>query len=332
MYPSFVPRPARLFVPLSAPVLLCLLICGIPSTQPHAAPPSSSRTTSSKATPPKPASKNATSKKAAAKKPPAVTVADRLAEVGEEARDRLKPWFEDQDVTYPPAAVTLVGLKDERLLKVYARSQHGEWRFILQYPVAAASGEPGPKLQEGDMQVPEGVYSVTYLNPASLFHLSLALDYPNSFDRLQAKKDKRRNLGGDIMIHGSWYSEGCLAVGDTAAEDLFVLAADTRIRNVRVVITPFDFRISPVEVGSVTDSDQPKWVGELYADLSRELASLSDGISTQAQLVQYADAFPPAPPDDRPPIHILIDLLLEALTTLMDGQTSGTETAEPPRD
>jgi hypothetical protein len=39
------------------------------------------------------------------------------------------------------------------------------------------------------------------------------------------KKDGRKNLGSNIMIHGKNCSVGCLAMGDEAAEELFVLAA-----------------------------------------------------------------------------------------------------------
>jgi murein L,D-transpeptidase YafK len=34
-------------------------------------------------------------------------------------------------------------------------------------------------------------------------------------------------IGGDIMIHGAQVSDGCPAIGDQVAEDLFILAAGT---------------------------------------------------------------------------------------------------------
>ena len=57
-----------------------------------------------------------------------------------------------------------------------------------------------------------------------------------------ASGDGREQLGGDVMIHGMVASIGCLAVGNEAAEDLFVLAAWFGIDNLRVVICPTDFR------------------------------------------------------------------------------------------
>lgn len=127
--------------------------------------------------------------------------------------DRVKALFAAAQVPYPPRSVVLAAFKDERQLELYARGRKGEWRFVHRYPILGASGTLGPKLVEGDRQVPEGIYAVTFLNPNSKFHLSMRLDYPNRFDRAMAAADKRTVLGGDIMIHGSMGSTGCLAMG-----------------------------------------------------------------------------------------------------------------------
>lgn len=112
-----------------------------------------------------------------------------------------------------------------------------------------------------------------YLNPNSVAHLSLALGYPNDFDRAHAEEDGRESaiLGGDIMIHGGSGSVGCLAIGDQAAEDLFVLAADAGWQQAVVVVSPVDFRRStlPADYRPVT-----AWVNQLYAWLRTELGTL----------------------------------------------------------
>src|SRR5204863_8498878 len=64
------------------------------------------------------------------------------------------------------------------------------------------------------LPISEGIYPIESLNPNSRFHLSLRIGYPNAFDRAQAAKEKRTNLGGDIMIHGNSVSIGCLAMGE----------------------------------------------------------------------------------------------------------------------
>lgn len=197
------------------------------------------------------------------------TVAQRLEQYGDAARTRLRPHFAQAGVTYPPRRVTLVGLKQERVLQVYAAVTGGTNRWIRSYRILAASGRPGPKLREGDRQVPEGVYAVESLNPNSRFHLSLRLGYPNAFDREQAATEGRTNLGGDIMIHGSAVSVGCLAVGDEVAEDFFVLAADAGLPNIMVIIAPHDFRTGKA---SPKSDRLPGWVDLLYLRIKQQLA------------------------------------------------------------
>ena len=86
--------------------------------------------------------------------------------------------------------------------------------------------------------MPEGVYRLTHLNPASSYHLSIRVDYPNAFDRARGAEDGRANLGGDIYIHGKAVSIGCLAIGDDNIEELFTLVADTGLANARIVLAP----------------------------------------------------------------------------------------------
>jgi murein L,D-transpeptidase YafK len=170
--------------------------------------------------------------------------------------------------------VVLAAFKQERQLEVYAASPSGPLRFIRAYPIKAASGHLGPKLQEGDCQVPEGLYSIEYLNPNSSYHLSMKIDYPNAFDRMRGTKDGRLQLGGDIMIHGNDVSVGCLAMGDAAAEDLFVLAAQTGIKNISVILSPVDFRVRNLPLISPGAHSLPPWTQDLYPQIRTALQNL----------------------------------------------------------
>jgi hypothetical protein len=199
------------------------------------------------------------------------TVEQRLAQYGPAARERLRPHFERAGVPYPPARVVLLGVKDEKTLHVFAAAPGGELRRITSYPILAASGGPGPKLRRGDRQVPEGVYRVESLNPNSLYHLSLRLNYPNEFDRAMAAADGRTDLGGDIMIHGSTGSVGCLAMGDPASEDLFVLAAETGLENITVVLAPSDPRTGQTPA---VPHRAPAWLLRLYETIIQAAADL----------------------------------------------------------
>lgn len=201
------------------------------------------------------------------------TIEDRVREFGPAVRERILPRFHRAKVKYPPARVVLLGLKRERRLEVYAAGEGEKLRRVMAYPIQGASGQTGPKLREGDCQVPEGVYEVEALNPNSKFHLALRVSYPNEADRKRAAEEGRSKLGGDIMIHGGKASTGCLAMGDEVAEELFVLTAETGRENVKVVLSPVDFRKRKLPRGL----DLPPWTGELYGQLREELRQLPAG-------------------------------------------------------
>ena len=128
--------------------------------------------------------------------------------------------------------------KSERSVEVHAPG----WEAPRIYPMTAFSGTLGTKLREGDGQIPEGIYGIEYLNPNSSYYLSLKVTYPNASDRARAKADGRTNLGGDIMIHGKAVTIGCVPVGDDAVEDIFYFASAVGIKNISVVIAPYDMR------------------------------------------------------------------------------------------
>jgi hypothetical protein len=196
------------------------------------------------------------------------TVSDVIRQYGEGAEARLVQAFSQAGVAYPPARVAFLGLKAERALEVWAFERNG-WHFVMEYPIRAASGTSGPKLRQGDRQVPEGVYRITWLNPNSSFHLSMKLDYPNAFDLRQARQEGRQKPGNDIFIHGNSVSIGCLAMGDRAIEDLFVLTAAVGKENIRVVITPHDPRRVPLPRSL---PNGPTWLPELYEQIEKEFS------------------------------------------------------------
>jgi hypothetical protein len=202
------------------------------------------------------------------------TVADAVARYGGAGRARLKPHFARAGVAYPPRQLALLVFKRERRVAVWARasgaagSQPAGWRFIRDYPILAASGHAGPKLRQGDYQVPEGVYRIEWLNPNSSYHLSMKVSYPNAFDRRMATADRRTNLGGDIFIHGKNVSIGCVALGDPAIEELFTLAADTGPQRIKIVIAPNDLRTG----GAILHETAPQWIGQLYRTVAAALA------------------------------------------------------------
>ncbi len=200
-----------------------------------------------------------------------ISIEDRLCEFGDVVRIRLKKLFFRSKLSYPPESINIVVFKDTNILELYAEKSFNSMSYIKSYEVTAASGTFGPKLMEGDKQVPEGIYQIVSFNPNSNYHLSLRLNYPNEFDKAIACKDKRTNLGGDIMIHGGTRSVGCIAVGDRAIEELFVLAFDVGIEKIKVIICPTDFRQAQIPPSLHIEHE---WINELYKQLEKIVLDL----------------------------------------------------------
>jgi len=195
------------------------------------------------------------------------TVENVLNQLGPKIDSHLKPFFDRVGVEYPPSQITLIGLKEEMKLELWA-AKGDTWVHVRTYDVFAASGVQGPKQKQGDRQVPEGIYQITALNPNSNYHLSMKLNYPNSYDLEMARNDRRSNLGGDIYIHGNAKSIGCLAIGNAAIEELFVLIAKMGTANVTVLLAPYDLRSGNPNVYLRSD---PAWLPTLYANLVQEM-------------------------------------------------------------
>lgn len=191
--------------------------------------------------------------------------------LGPPVEKRLRPLFAQAGVSYPPERLTLLALKEEKRLEIFAGRHEEPMKLVTSYPILAASGSAGPKLKEGDKQVPEGFYRIELLNPNSSYHLSLRVNYPNPDDLARAKEEGRdlANLGGDIMIHGGTGSSGCLAMGDPAIEEIFILVAQTGLDRTELVIAPWDFRtVTNREI----PASAPAWTGALHERLQKDLA------------------------------------------------------------
>tara|TARA_R110000868_G_scaffold96434_1_gene265385 strand:- start:9633 stop:10391 length:759 start_codon:yes stop_codon:yes gene_type:complete len=104
-------------------------------------------------------------------------------------------------------------------LTAFVASQNGQFQAFRTWPVCSVSGGLGPKLREGDEQAPEGFYSVKpeAMNPASTYHLSFNLGFPNAYDRAQGR------TGSFLMVHGSCVSIGCFAMTDAGMEEIWTL-------------------------------------------------------------------------------------------------------------
>jgi len=198
------------------------------------------------------------------------TLQEAIQEYGPTAERRLQQRFAQAGLIYPPQRISLLGLKQERRLELWAVDTNDQVTFVYAYPIQAASGEAGPKLREGDHQVPEGRYQIEGLNPNSSFHLSLKLNYPNAADWAQAKRDGRPPPGSNLFIHGKAQSVGCLAMGDDAIEELFTLVHRIGPEHSEVLIAPKDPRQYALLTLPVA---QTPWIAERYRELELAFAA-----------------------------------------------------------
>lgn len=136
------------------------------------------------------------------------------------------------------APVYLRLTKEPAALTAYVANAEGVYEPFRSWPVCAFSGELGPKRAEGDMQAPEGFYSVApgQMNAASDYHLAFNLGFPNAYDRAQGR------TGSYLMVHGDCVSIGCYAMTDDAIEEIWTLmqaAMEEGQKAVPVHIFPF---------------------------------------------------------------------------------------------
>jgi murein L,D-transpeptidase YafK len=141
--------------------------------------------------------------------------------------------FAGMQLPYPPGSIFLRVFKKEQLLELWSSAAPpGPHRLVRVYPIPAISGKPGPKRREDDGQTPEGFYRIERFNPASKFHLSLGLNYPNRADRILGDKSA---LGKDIFIHGGWVTMGCVPITDDLIKELYVIAVAARANGQRQI-------------------------------------------------------------------------------------------------
>jgi hypothetical protein len=195
------------------------------------------------------------------------SVEEVLTTIGPKTFKRMQPYFESSGAQFPPQNLTLIACKTERSLEIWGTTSENRNVLIKTYPFTSFSGTIGPKLKEGDRQIPEGTYPLMGLNPNSSYHLSIKIGYPTPYELEMGKREGRTNLGGDVFIHGKNVTIGCIPIGDEAIEELFCLVARTGIENCSIMIMPYDFRKQ-----APTPHEIP-WVEEMYKDMAEELST-----------------------------------------------------------
>jgi murein L,D-transpeptidase YafK len=140
--------------------------------------------------------------------------------------DTLQKQFAAKGLSWPAKYMYIRSFKYDAQLEVWVSNSRKEpFKLFKTYRVCALAGSLGPKRLQGDYQVPEGFYYINEFNPNSNYYLSLGLNYPNVSDKVLADPVKP---GGDIYIHGSCVTIGCIPINDQQIEELYTLAAHAK--------------------------------------------------------------------------------------------------------
>ncbi len=174
--------------------------------------------------------------------------------------DTLKKQFAAKKLNWPANYIYIRSFKYDSQLEVWVKQRPADsFRLFKVYPVCALAGSLGPKRMQGDFQVPEGFYYINEFNPNSNYYLSLGLNYPNASDKVLSDSLKP---GGEIYIHGSCVTVGCIPITDQQIDELYVLAAYAREQGqhyIPVHIFPCRYDV-PKSVAYLNDltKDDPK--------------------------------------------------------------------------
>ncbi len=143
-------------------------------------------------------------------------------------------------------------LKQDNELRLYLKLSDGTFTLFKTYPICSWSGDLGPKRQEGDGQSPEGFYSIRpgQMNPASSYHLSFNLGYPNQFDRAHGR------TGAFLMVHGACVSIGCYAMTNPAIEEIWTLMESAyKAGQTSIQVHAFPFAMTDENLKANADND-----------------------------------------------------------------------------
>lgn len=140
--------------------------------------------------------------------------------------DTLQRQFKTRGLDWPARYVYVRSFKYDSQLEVWVKNDRKEpYKLFKTYRVCALAGSLGPKRMQGDYQVPEGFYYINEFNPRSNYYLSLGLNYPNASDKLLSDLAQP---GGDIYIHGSCVTVGCIPITDQQIDELYIIAAHAK--------------------------------------------------------------------------------------------------------
>ena len=147
----------------------------------------------------------------------------RPSQALQKKEDTLQKQFAGKKLQWPAKYIYIRSFKYDSQLEVWVKNEiAAPFQLFKTYKVCALAGSLGPKRMEGDYQVPEGFYYISDFNPRSNYYLSLGINYPNLSDKILSDSFRP---GGEIYIHGSCVTVGCIPITDQQIDELYILAA-----------------------------------------------------------------------------------------------------------
>ncbi|MFY7786283.1 MAG: L,D-transpeptidase family protein [Thermoflexibacteraceae bacterium] len=163
----------------------------------------------------------------------------RVKTAQKEADGVLKALFANKNLPYPAEKVFMRVFKAESELELWAENpKNQQYVLVKTFPICFMSGTLGAKYEQGDFQVPEGFYEITYFNAQSNYYLSMLVNYPNQYDLFYKK------TGGAICIHGACASIGCMPLEDDPVKEVYWLALQAYSKGNKVPVHIFPTKLN----------------------------------------------------------------------------------------
>ena len=190
--------------------------------------------------------------------------------------------------------ILIRAFKKEAELEIWKQQADGQYTLLKTYPMCRWSGQLGPKVREGDRQVPEGFYTITpgQMNPNSAYYLSFNVGYPNAYDRAHGY------TGGSIMVHGACSSAGCFSMTDEQIAEIYAISREAFGGGQRAIqMQSLPFRMTPENLAKHRfDPNMKFWKGLKEGSDQFEVSRQE----TRVSICERRYVFGQTPTDGRP--------------------------------
>ena len=176
---------------------------------------------------------------------------ERVQEAYKDSEENLRTLYKEKGVNFDKQTIFIRAFKREKEMELWVKNNNSSYVLLNTYSICSISGTYGPKRKKGDYQVPEGFYYIDRFNPFSSFYLSLGLNYPNASDKILSDAE---NPGGDIFIHGSCVSIGCMAMTNEKIKELYIAAVEAKNNGQnKIPVHIFPFKMTAENMGFFTE-------------------------------------------------------------------------------